>query len=83
MVRRHGKRSERCELLAHVLSCSALTSPTIPISYLWSKRAPEHSIAGIVLACASLVVMPLLARAKRKVSHALGSAAMHADATGI
>jgi divalent metal cation (Fe/Co/Zn/Cd) transporter len=50
------------------------------ISDLWSKRAPEHSIAGIVLACASLVVMPILSRAKRKVGHALGSAAMHADA---
>ncbi|PYT47737.1 MAG: hypothetical protein DMG44_17385 [Acidobacteria bacterium] len=47
---------------------------------LWSKRAPEHSIAGIVLACVSLVVMPLLSRAKRKVGRALGSAAMHADA---
>jgi divalent metal cation (Fe/Co/Zn/Cd) transporter len=47
---------------------------------LWSKRAPEHSIAGIVLACVSFVVMPLLSRAKRKVGHALGSSAMHADA---
>jgi divalent metal cation (Fe/Co/Zn/Cd) transporter len=44
------------------------------------RRAPEHSIPGIVLACVSLVVMPLLSRAKRKVGHALGSAAMHADA---
>jgi divalent metal cation (Fe/Co/Zn/Cd) transporter len=50
------------------------------ISGLWSKRAPEHSIPGIILACASLVVMPILSRAKRKVGHALGSAAMHADA---
>jgi len=47
---------------------------------LWSRRSPEHSIPGIVLACVSLVVMPLLSRAKRKVGHALGSAAMHADA---
>src|SRR5258708_5312632 len=47
---------------------------------LWSRRAPEHSIPGIVLACVSLVVMPLLSRAKRKVGRALGSAAMHADA---
>src|SRR5882724_6229771 len=47
---------------------------------LWFKRAPEHSIPGIVLACVSLVVMPLLSRAKRRVGHALGSAAMHADA---
>lgn len=47
---------------------------------LWFKRAPEHSIPGIVLACVSLVVMPLLSRAKRSVGKALGSAAMHADA---
>lgn len=47
---------------------------------LWSKRAPEHSIPGIVLACISLVVMPLLSRAKRNVGAALKSAAMHADA---
>jgi divalent metal cation (Fe/Co/Zn/Cd) transporter len=47
---------------------------------LWSKRAPEHSIPGIVLACVSLVVMPLLSRAKRRVGRAIGSAAMHADA---
>ena len=47
---------------------------------LWSKKAPEHSIPGIVLACVSLIVMPLLSRAKRKVGRALGSAAMHADA---
>src|SRR6266850_5359573 len=47
---------------------------------MWSRRASEHSIPGIVLACVSLVVMPLLSRAKRKVGRALGSAAMHADA---
>src|ERR1700720_2868880 len=50
---------------------------------VWSHRAPEHSIPGIVLACVSLVVMPLLSRAKRKVGRALGSAAMHADAKQI
>lgn len=44
------------------------------------QKAPQHSIPGIVLACVSLVVMPLLSRAKRKVGSALGSAAMHADA---
>jgi divalent metal cation (Fe/Co/Zn/Cd) transporter len=47
---------------------------------LWSKKEPEHSIPGIALACVSLVVMPLLSQAKRKVGRALGSAAMHADA---
>lgn len=47
---------------------------------LWSKKAPEHSIPGIVLACVSLIVMPLLSRAKLRVGRALGSAAMSADA---
>jgi divalent metal cation (Fe/Co/Zn/Cd) transporter len=47
---------------------------------LWSRGAPEHSIPGIILACVSLIVMPLLSRAKRKVGRALGSAAMQADA---
>jgi divalent metal cation (Fe/Co/Zn/Cd) transporter len=47
---------------------------------LWSTKAPEHSIPGIILACVSLVVMPLLSRAKRKLGRALGSEAMHVDA---
>lgn len=50
------------------------------ISNLASKTAPAHSIPGIVLACVSLVVMPILSRAKKKVGNALASAAMNADA---
>jgi divalent metal cation (Fe/Co/Zn/Cd) transporter len=50
------------------------------IADLLLKRAPEHSVPGIVLACVSLVVMPMLSKAKRKVGRALSSAAMHADA---
>src|SRR6266446_4191021 len=47
---------------------------------LLRKTAPEHSIPGIALACVSLIVMPILSRAKRRVGSALGSAAMKADA---
>jgi divalent metal cation (Fe/Co/Zn/Cd) transporter len=47
---------------------------------LTTKTAPQHSIPGIVLACVSLVVMPILSRAKKKVGNALSSAAMNADA---
>lgn len=47
---------------------------------LISRQAPEHSVPGIVLACVSLIVMPLLSRAKRRVGVGLNSAAMHADA---
>jgi divalent metal cation (Fe/Co/Zn/Cd) transporter len=50
------------------------------ISDLVSKRQPEHSIPGIVLACVSLIVMPLVSRAKKKVGDSMSSAAMHADA---
>ena len=50
------------------------------VSDLVSRKAPEHSIPGIVLACLSLVVMPVLSRAKKRVAVDLGSSAMHADA---
>ncbi len=42
---------------------------------------PEVSVVGIVLTIVSLVVMPLLARAKREVGRAMGSRAVEADAT--
>ena len=47
---------------------------------LIGRKAPQHSLAGIVLACVSLVVMPILSRAKKRVGIELGSAAMQADA---
>ena len=50
------------------------------IGDLIRRKAPEHSIPGIVLAGVSLIVMPLLSRAKRRVGAALKSAAMNADA---
>ncbi len=49
-------------------------------SDLISRKAPEHSIAGIILACVSLVAMPTLSQAKKKVGYNLRSAAMNADA---
>jgi divalent metal cation (Fe/Co/Zn/Cd) transporter len=79
----HRRETNEKRALRIVAACFLLLSAYIAydsISDLWSKRAPEHSVAGIILACASLVVMPLLSRAKRKVGRALGSAAMHADA---
>ncbi len=50
------------------------------VSTLVGKRAPEHSLPGIILASVSLVVMPLLSRAKRRVAVHLKSAALNADA---
>lgn len=46
---------------------------------LWRREAPERSFIGIAIAVASLVAMPLLARAKRNVARELNSGAMAAD----
>jgi len=46
---------------------------------LWRRESPDVSQVGLVLAAVSLVVMPWLARAKRRVAAELSSAAMHAD----
>jgi hypothetical protein len=37
------------------------------IGHLIRREEPEHSLPGIILACVSLMVMPLLSRAKRRV----------------
>ena len=50
------------------------------IKSLIRHEPPEHSIPGIILAIASLIIMPLLSRAKRKVARAINSGAMAADA---
>lgn len=78
-------RRERNERLALRIVGLCFVALAAYIAYesigdLTRRQAPEHSIPGIVLACVSLLVMPLLSRAKRKVGTALGSAAMHADA---
>jgi divalent metal cation (Fe/Co/Zn/Cd) transporter len=49
-------------------------------SSLIRHELPEKSIPGIILALSSVVVMPLLARAKRHLGNAIGSGAMNADA---
>ncbi len=47
---------------------------------LWSASRPEASTVGLVMAALSLVMMPVLGRAKRRLAPALGSAAAVADA---
>jgi len=48
-------------------------------STLIRHEPPGRSIPGIVVAAVSVVVMPLLARAKRRVAAGIGSGAMKAD----
>jgi divalent metal cation (Fe/Co/Zn/Cd) transporter len=49
------------------------------VKSLVQSEEPKASVPGIVLAALSLIVMPLLARAKRKVAANLGSHALKAD----
>lgn len=49
------------------------------VSTLWKQEPPEQSTVGIILATASLLVMPLLAWRKLKVGRALESPALVAD----
>jgi len=46
---------------------------------LMRHEAPERSLPGIVIAALSLIVMPLLARGKRRVAVGMQSEAMRAD----
>jgi divalent metal cation (Fe/Co/Zn/Cd) transporter len=59
-------------LLAAYVAWEALAS-------LLKHEAANRSILGIVMAALSLIVMPLLARAKRRTATALSSAALQSD----
>jgi len=79
------ERRERNEKLSLRIVGVCFIALAVYITYealvdLIRKTAPEHSIPGIALACVSLIVMPILSRAKKKVGNALSSAAMNADA---
>lgn len=49
------------------------------IKSLIRREAPEESVVGILLAAVSLVIMPLLVRAKRKIARDINSSALMAD----
>jgi divalent metal cation (Fe/Co/Zn/Cd) transporter len=79
-ARRH--RAERVSLrivgICFLLLAAYVTYESLEV--LLRGAAPERSVAGIVLAAVSVVVMPLLARAKRQVAARIESRAMRADA---
>jgi divalent metal cation (Fe/Co/Zn/Cd) transporter len=49
------------------------------VGALWNREPPSASYTGIGLAALSLLVMPVLARAKRRVAAQIQSRALHAD----
>jgi divalent metal cation (Fe/Co/Zn/Cd) transporter len=59
-------------LLAAYVAFDAMTA-------LWKREAPAASYVGIVLAALSLIVMPMLASAKRRVASQIQSKALQAD----
>jgi divalent metal cation (Fe/Co/Zn/Cd) transporter len=79
------ERRERVELLTLRLVGVSFVALAAYVAWesvgsLVKREPPEESLVGIVLAAVSVVVMPLLARAKRNVARHLGSDAMVADA---
>ena len=51
------------------------------VTSLWYRDRPERSVLGTVILALSVVIMPTLARAKRRVARALRSSALEAEAT--
>lgn len=79
------QRRERVEVLTLRVVGICFLALAVYLSYdsvtsLWYREPAERSIPGIILAAVSLVVMPLLARAKRQVARGIKSGAMAADA---
>ena len=82
----HIHRRERAELwtMRIVGACFlglALYVLVDGASTLWRQRAPERSPLGIGILALSVVVMPVLARSKKRVARALTSGALEAEAT--
>jgi divalent metal cation (Fe/Co/Zn/Cd) transporter len=49
---------------------------------LWTRQHAERSVAGILIAVAAVIVMPMLGQAKRQIARGLGSRALRSDAPG-
>ena len=77
------ERTEQSSLRILGASFLALAAyVTVDAGYaLYAHHVPERTIPGIIITACSVAIMPLLARAKRGVAHALGSRALVADAT--
>ncbi|HEV2181989.1 MAG TPA: cation transporter, partial [Gemmatimonadaceae bacterium] len=50
------------------------------IASLWRREQPRRSVVGMVVLGVSVVVMPVLARAKRNVAHRMDSVALSGEA---
>lgn len=81
----HEARRSRSENVTHrfVGACFLALAVYVAVdsaTTLWFRERPDRTIAGIVILSMSVVVMPLLARAKLKVASAMQSGALRAEA---
>ena len=79
-----AQRREHAERTAHRLVgvCFVLLAAYVAVESvraLWMRAQPERSLPGILIAAAAVIVMPLLARAKRRIARQLSSRALQAD----
>jgi divalent metal cation (Fe/Co/Zn/Cd) transporter len=79
------ERRERVERLTRRIigwSFLALAAYVVveSVTTLWQRQAPEAGPVGLVILALSVLVMPAIAHASRKVARALGSRALEADA---
>jgi divalent metal cation (Fe/Co/Zn/Cd) transporter len=77
--RREDVERRALKLVGITLFSLAAYVATESILSLVHREAPARSLPGIVLAIVSLIAMPMLARAKRRVASAVGSSALQAD----
>jgi len=80
-----GERLERAERRVHRFVGGTFLALALYVSgqavwMLWAQDAPEESLVGIVLAAASLAIMPLAAWGKLRAAREIGSAALRAEA---
>jgi len=81
---RDGERGERRERVALKLVGWAFIALAVyvaceALAKLVTRDEPSASPVGIVITALSLIVMPMLARGKRRVAAAIESRALHAD----
>lgn len=75
----HSRESLAIKLVGVSFFVLATYVASDAILSLVRREAPDVSVVGIGLSVASLIVMPLLARAKRRVAQRLASQALQAD----
>jgi len=78
----HRERVERISVRIIGWSFLALAVYVVAdsASTLWHHEKPDASMAGLAILVASVIVMPLLARAKHRVALEMGSRTLAADA---